>query len=222
MALAASSAAGSSPPASEPAVALISKTILDVTTKEAGSDWIQAKRGEVLVSGDRVKTGVRSLALIKFKDNSMVRMGERSELVVTGQMAGPAFSKSVDLKTGSVGFVIQKQEQNEEFRFSSPTSVASIRGTGGLFAVSDASDTLTVLQGSIAFHNIVSDTTIEVRSGWTGISTPGGGLSVHPSTASERKAAEDAVRTGDKPTQLELELRDGKGHTKELKIDFKD
>jgi hypothetical protein len=169
-----------------------------------------------------VKTGERSLALIKFKDNSLVRMSEKSELVVIGRMNGQAFSKSVDLQNGAVGFTIQKQEPDEEFRFSSPTSVASIRGTGGLFRVSDASDTLTVLEGAVAFHNRFSDTTVSVQAGWTGISTPTGGLSLHRSTADERRAAEDAVKTGDKPSQLEFELHDGKGHTKELKIDFKD
>jgi len=210
------------PPASDPVIALISRAILDVTRKPSGKDWSAAKRGEILGSGDMVKTGDRSLAIIKFKDNSLVRMSERSELVVTGQMNGSAFFKAVDMETGSVGFSIKKQEPNEEFRFSSPTSVASIRGTGGLFTVSDSTDTLTVLEGTVLLHNRFSDAGVEVHSGWTGVSGRDGAVNTHQSTPDERTAAQNAVKTGDKPMQLELEMHDGKGHTKELKILFKD
>ena len=51
-----------------------------------------------------VRTGEGALAIIKFKDNSLVRLRERSELTVTGTQTGNTMSKSVEVQTGVVGF----------------------------------------------------------------------------------------------------------------------
>ncbi|MBI4534909.1 MAG: FecR domain-containing protein, partial [Ignavibacteriae bacterium] len=107
-----SSVSAATPPA-EHTVAFVSKVILDVTRKVEGKDWSKATRGEILTSGDRVRTGDKSLAVIKFKDNSLVRVREKSELVVTGEVKDNAFSKSVDLKNGAVGFNIKTQKADE-------------------------------------------------------------------------------------------------------------
>jgi hypothetical protein len=209
------------PPAANP-VALISKVVLDVTRKQEGTEWQTAKKGETLSSGDRVKTGERSVAVIKFKDNSLVRVRELTELTVTGAMSGSAFSKSVEMKSGVVGFNIRKQQTGEEFRFSSPTSVASIRGTGGSFTTASVADTLIVTEGTIEFKNNISSDLVTVRAGYTGISRSDGTIVTRPSTAEERAAAEQAARISDQDNRLEFDLRDGRGNSKKLKIEFKD
>ncbi len=202
------------------AVGLVSKVVYDVTHKELDSDWQKAVRGEPLASGDRVRTGDRSLAVIKFKDNSLVRVRERSELTVSGDQSGRAFSKEVRIDKGVVGFTIQKQRPDEEFRFTSPTSVASIRGTGGSYARQEA-DTLVVTEGSILFTNTVSSQSVLVEAGFTGISTPDGSILTRPSTPGERQSALDAARPGDRENRLELELRDRQGGRKHLRIDYR-
>jgi hypothetical protein len=58
------------------------KLVRDVAHEEAITDWHVAMLGEPLSSGDRMKTGENSAALIKFKDKSVVRVCERSELRV--------------------------------------------------------------------------------------------------------------------------------------------
>jgi hypothetical protein len=206
------------PPAAG-SVALISKVVLDVNRKEEGKDWQTAKKGETLSSGDRVKTGAKSVAIIKFKDNSLVRVRELTELTVTGTMSGSAFSKSVEMKSGVVGFNIRKQQTGEEFRFTSPTSVASIRGTAGMFRLGD---TLVVIEGAIEFRNTISSNVVTVLEGFTGISHPDGTISTRPSTPEEKLAAEQASRTSEQDNMLEFDLRDGRGNSKRLKIEFKD
>jgi hypothetical protein len=203
-----------------PSVGLVSKVVFDVTRKELDSDWQKASRGETLASGDRVKTGDRSLAVIKFKDNSLVRVRERSELTVTGSMSGRAFSKEVRVDKGVVGFTIQKQHPEEEFRFTSPTSVASIRGTGGSFS-RQVADTLIVTDGSILFSNLVSNQSVTVEAGFTGISNSDGSIVTRPSTPGERQSALDASRAGEQETKLEFELRDRQGGRKQLRIDYR-
>jgi hypothetical protein len=212
---------GAAPPVKEATVALVSKVIADVTRKEEGKEWLQAKRGETLVSGDRVKTGEKSLAVIKFKDNSMVRVRERTEVLVKGVQEGTSFSKSADVERGVIGFSIKKQRKGEEFRFSSPTAVASIRGTSGQFGAEDSSDKLVVLEGLVRLTNKISQQSADVESGFTGISFSDGKLQIRPSTPEEKLVAQLASRVGDQDNTLDIELDNGKGTKKRFEIKFK-
>ncbi len=211
---------GATPPP-EMVIGLMSKVILDVTRQEVGKEWQIAKRGETLHSGERVRTGEKSIAIIKFKDNSMLRIREKSEVVLTGTQHGNSFSKSTELQRGVIGFNIKKQQTDEEFRFSSPTSVASIRGTTGQFDSQDSLDKLIVLEGLVALTNIKSSEGADVAGGFTGISTPDGKLQVRPSTPEEKLAAQLASRIGDQDNKLEIDLNDGKGSKKQIEIKFK-
>jgi hypothetical protein len=207
--------------AQNPVIGLISKVIQDVTRRVSGQEWEKATRGQTLASGDMVKTGAKSFAVLKLKDNSLLRLREESEVVVTGTLRGKEFSKSIQVRQGVVGFNIKQQGPGEQFRFSSPTSVASVKGTGGVLRV-NGSDTLTVVEGLVSLTNSVSNTSVDVPAGYTGISRPDGTVESRVSTAAELTAAEDAMRTGDQPRQLKLELKNGQGQQKDLIIDFKE
>ncbi|MDH3251304.1 MAG: FecR family protein [Ignavibacteria bacterium] len=203
-------------------VALVSKVILDVARSSEGNDWLAATRGEVLLSGDRIRTGLNSLAVIKFKDNSMVRVRERSELTVAGYEENGAFSKTLTLEKGVTGFSIRKQRQNEEFRFLSPTSVASVRGTGGQFSVQDSADILIVTHGLMEMMNNVSGETVRIPAGYTGISRADGTTQTRVSTPEEQHQAQNASRPSDRDNHFELDLRDNQGNTRKLRIEFHD
>lgn len=207
--------------AQNPVIGLISKVIQDVARRVSGQEWEKATRGQTLASGDMVKTGTKSFAVLKLKDNSLLRLREESEVVVTGMLRGKEFSKSIQVRQGVVGFNITKQGSGEQFRFSSPTSVASVKGTGGAFRV-NGSDTLTVVEGLVSLTNSVSNSSVDVPAGYTGISRPDGTVESRVSTAAELTAAEDAMRTGDQPRQLKLELKNSQGQQKDLIIDFKE
>jgi len=212
---------GAVQPANDTVIALMSKVILDVARKEVGKEWQPATRGETLFSGERVRTGEKSIAVIKFKDNSMLRVREKTEVVLTGSSQGSAFSKSTELQRGVIGFNIKKQQAGEEFQFSSPTSVASIRGTSGQFDAQDSSDKLIVLDGLVHFLNKISSDSLDVAGGFTGISNPDGMLQVRPSTPEEKLSAQLAARLGDLDNKLDIDLNDGKGNKKRIEIKFK-
>ena len=216
-----SSATAADPPAAGATIATVSRVILDVTRKEPNKDWQQAKMGELLGTGDRVRTGEHSIAIIKFKDNSLVRVRAESELAITGTQTGNAFSKSVDLEKGGLGFSVAKQRPEEEFRFTSPTSVASIRGTAGQFIVTGEGDTLVVLNGSVHLTNSRSSNAVDVAAGFTGVSSPDGNILARHSTDQEKKSAEESLLSGDQPMRLEFDLRDSQGKSKNLRIDYK-
>jgi len=92
-----------------------------------------------------------------------------------------------------VGFDIKKQRDGGQFRFSSPVSVASIRGTEGRFVSGGQSDTLTVLEGMVELTNGMSLDQIEVRAGFTGISTCDGTIWARLATPDELRVAGSAA-----------------------------
>ncbi|MER3522803.1 MAG: hypothetical protein C4326_01710 [Ignavibacteria bacterium] len=213
-------ALGAMPP-KDTAIAVVSKVILDVMRKPAERDWQPAKRGEVLASGERLRTGEKSIAVIKFKDNSMLRVREKSEVLIVGTQEGTTFSKSTMIERGVIGFNVKKQKQGEEFRLTSPTSVAAIRGTSGQFAVSDSSDKLIVLEGLVRLLNKSSAQSIDVAAGYTGVSTPDGKVELRVSTPEERRSAEVSVQAAEQENRLDIELNDGKGNQKKMEIRYK-
>lgn len=203
-------------------VAIVSKVVQDVTKKTGTTDWKAAKKGDQLTSGDLIRTGDRSIAIVKFKDNSIVRVRERTELKIQAELKGNTFSKSVDINSGVIGFDVKKQE-DEQFTITSPTSIASIRGTSGLYASADTGDVLTLTTGLVIFRNLASNTTLEVGGGQTATSRPDGRIEVHPSSQQERDRARGALRSGEEgERELKIEMRDPQGNKKDLKIRYRD
>jgi hypothetical protein len=134
---------------SETPIAVVMKVVKDVSMKKEGTDWTTAKIGQSLKTGDEVKTGDKSLALIKFTDNSLIRVRENSSLKIFADKNDKNIAKNTYIEKGRVGFEVSKQE-NEDFKFTTPTMVASIRGTEGFFDVfPDGASLLVVARGLI-------------------------------------------------------------------------
>ncbi len=123
---------GNSYKSDETPVALVKKIIKDVQYKTSDeTDWEIAKTGKPLVDGGEVKTGFKSLALVLFTDGSgLLRVKENSILHIYGKAEDRKLNKNTFIRNGTVGFEVNKQ-QDEEFKFTTPTMVASIRGTDG-------------------------------------------------------------------------------------------
>jgi len=219
-------AAIASPPGAaagmNPGTAFFAKIIPQVTHKAGTADWAPATKAAIISVGDRIRTAQDALAIIKFADRSIVKVRENSELVITGSVDEKKIVKEVDVRKGVIGFIIGKQEDNEQFRFTSPTSVAAIRGTRGAFLVGADADTLVVTEGTVRLSNSSSGDILDVTVGFTGISRSDGSIEVRASSPEETAAAQEAVESGDTDNQFELELQDGQGNKKKLKIDFKD
>lgn len=207
----------------DPAIGLLSKVILDVNRKPAGEDWAKAERGETLDSGDMVSTGAKSLAVVKFKDNSLLRVRERSRVTLTGFTSAGAFSKDVRIGSGAIGFSVKKQQPNEEFRFTSPTSVASVRGTMGIFAIQDTFDILIVTEGVVNLRNILTDQSVDVEAGKVGLSYASGRLETRPATEGDLEEFQQVFGRAEGETggkQLKLQLRNERGEIRELIIEI--
>lgn len=205
--------------------ALAVKVIQDVSRKTAEIDWTKAKKGDYLYSGDQLRTGERSIAIVKFIDNSMLRVRENSELRLFGETKNGVFSKTVHVDRGQFSFDIEKQKQNEQFTFTSPTSVASIRGTQGYMTTSEIEDHVTVIDGSVSLTNSFSNRSVNVDAGQTGTSRRDGSVDVRPASPEEQNRAKNEIRAargaGVEKT-LEIELQDPQGKKSLMRIRYRD
>ncbi|HUI30410.1 MAG TPA: FecR family protein [Candidatus Acidoferrales bacterium] len=149
-----------------------------VEKKDSTDQWVQAKKGDFIYPGNFVRTEKESFTLVKFNDASTLRLGSNAEV----QIYGDKNPQSANVSSGDVGFTMTKRT-NGQFEFTTPTSVASIRGTEGVVTVQmDGTDFLTIVEGLVQFTNKFSNKTIDVSAGQTGESSKDGGIDVHQST----------------------------------------
>lgn len=111
--------------------AVLVKVVRDVRKKSPTRAWEKAVPADRLRSGYQLRTDTKSLAMVVFPDRSKLIVRQRSVVEIKGQKEdGQIVDRSVHIERGRLQFNVQKQKE-EQFRFSSPISVASIRGTAG-------------------------------------------------------------------------------------------
>lgn len=179
-------------------MAIVRKIIKDVTYKKpAEGEWEAAKIGMLLYDGGDVKTAAKSLALVLFKDGSgLLRVQENSILHIYGAKEGKQFNKNTIVEKGSVGFDKDKKIEGE-FKFTTPTAVASIRGSVGLLGVSDDSTTTLIMEsGSALFASLIgSRESREVTGGFTAIVDRDGNFTLNQSTTQNIQNLRDSKKT---------------------------
>jgi hypothetical protein len=155
-----------------PIAAYIIKVVKDVERRSsATSGWSKAMLLSELKAGYEVRTQEKSFAMIKFADESKVAVRERSIITIQGEVSGnKILNRDVYIERGRAIFNIKKQE-TEQFRFTSPISVASIRGTEGGTGFDPGSTTsdLTLITGVAEFSSTRTQCTVTVGAGQTGI-----------------------------------------------------
>ena len=111
--------------------AVVVKVVRDVQKKALTTGWQKAVPADRLRSGYQLRTDDKSLAMIVFPDQSKLIIRSKSIVEIKGRKEDKQIvDRSVHVERGRLQFTVNKQER-EQFRFSSPISVASIRGTKG-------------------------------------------------------------------------------------------
>ncbi len=158
--------------------AYIVKVIRDVNMKSPTKGWQKAIPLSTLKSGYEVKTDKGSLAMISFADQSKLILREKSIVTIKGEVKGKEIlSRSVHMDHGNMIFNVKKAEK-EQFRFSSPISVASIRGTLGGYVSGGAVDSLTIAEGLADFLNSKSGKKGSIGAGQTGTADSSGNFNI--------------------------------------------
>ena len=169
--------------------------VVNKVTKQGGptKGWSDAITSDRLKAGYEVRTEGGSLAIIKFQDDSKLIVRQKSIVSIKGQVQGKQIlDRTVHMTSGNMAFNVKKSEK-EQFRFSSPVSVASIRGTEGAYIVGQTGggmlidqDLLIILQGLADFLNLRSDKSVQVGTGQTGLADGDGNISSRQSTPDEK------------------------------------
>ena len=204
---------------SKVAIAIKTKGDVSVIYKGLNSEQV-LKPGSPLSNQDKIKTGKNGyIALMYLDDKTVVKMLDNSDLTIMGDRSGNKINKSLDIKYGRIAANV-KPQKGKEFRISTPTSVASVKGTE--FAIqSDPSsgDSFTLIEGLIEVTNSVTGESTQVQEGETAISTPDGSLDVAETTSDDLEGFEEASM--ESPTQeLRFEVEDENGNIKEILIKF--
>ncbi len=89
---------------------------------------ISVKKSQPLVSGDRLQTGPASFCAFRFLDDrSLVRLRENASCIIEGKKSRTKVDKNIFAQVGAFFFSLFKQRG--EFKVTTPTSVASVKGT---------------------------------------------------------------------------------------------
>ena len=206
-------------PSSKVAIAIKTKGDVSVIYKGLNSAQV-LKPGSPLSHQDKIKTGKNGyIALMYLDDKTVVKMLGNSDLTIMGARSGNKINKSLDIKYGRIAANVEPQK-GKEFRISTPTSVASVKGTE--FAIqSDPSsgDSFTLIEGLIQVTNSITGESTQVQEGETAVSTPDGSLDVAETTSDDLDGFEEASM--EPPTQeLRVEVEDENGNIKEILIKF--
>ncbi|MEP0822508.1 MAG: FecR domain-containing protein [Ignavibacterium sp.] len=170
--------------------AMLVRIINNVETKAPTKAFTKAINFQQLKAGYEVRTAAKSVAVIKFVDNSKLVVRERSIAEIKGQVQGrEILDRQVHMTKGNIKFEVTKGPK-EQFRFTSPISVASIRGTSGTWGQGDSTSTYVMLTGLLNLLNLVSNRSEDIGAGQTGITDADGNIIVRQSTEDEQNDAE--------------------------------
>lgn len=151
------------------AVAVVLRIRGELELKKADQEqWVPSAPGDSLYSGDGLKTGVGSLAAIKFMDGSIVKMRGNTELTIQAEETPEGTtSKRVFLGIGDLW--AKAVLQAGPFEVETPTSVAAIKGTEFYLSELAGWTVLHVLEGLVELTNPLGS--VLVGAGFSAVST---------------------------------------------------
>ncbi len=184
-------------------VALVKKIIKNVDfRKNAESDWEIARTGLPLNNGGEVRTATNSFALVLFTDGSgLLKVQPNSVLKVYGEFANKRMNKNTLIDKGTVGFDVNKQE-DEEFKFTTPTAVASIRGTEGVFEVAENGESIMILKSGSVELQTKTGKKVTLTAGNTAVFDLEGNATVTPSTEDDKNKMSKATSLTTKKVRI--------------------
>jgi hypothetical protein len=132
-----------------------------VMVKPVGSrKYIPAYKGQMLKNGEWVKTKDGVFVAIVFLDGSNIKIQQKTEVKITSyRMTAKDLKTNLEMSKGQAWSNVADQGAGGEFTITTPTAVASVKGTEFDLAFDEDSgeSILTVLSGEVAFSNELGD-----------------------------------------------------------------
>lgn len=137
--------------------------------RKGSAAWTLAKTGEVLQVGDRIRTGLRARATLRWSELAVIRVDELTSMEIQPP-AKPGAKPEMELKSGASYFF--SREKPADIQFRTPVTSGAIRGTEfNLRVAEDGRTELALLHGEVALANAQGDATL--KSGELGMVAPG-------------------------------------------------
>tara|TARA_B100000686_G_C16568659_1_gene851687 strand:+ start:135 stop:821 length:687 start_codon:yes stop_codon:yes gene_type:complete len=200
-------------------VAVLTKVKGNVQVQKSNSEFSLVKAGQLLNHKDLIKTSANAFAvLIYLDDKSMVKLRGNTNLEIQGERIGKSLKKNLEITGGTVRAIVSEQRRGE-FSISSPTSVASVKGTDLWFqSDNEEGDSIFCLEGIVQLINNSSGEIVDLLMNQTGVSTPDGGVSVSTTVAADIPIDEDD--SGQEPKEFRIRFKDSDGAEKVLIIKY--
>lgn len=208
-----------SQPPSSVAVLTKVKGNVQIQKSNSNSEFSLVKAGQLLNHKDIIKTSANAFAvLIYLDDKSMVKLRGNTNLEIQGERIGKSLKKNLEITGGTVRAIVSEQRRGE-FSISSPTSVASVKGTDLWFQSDNGEgDSIFCLEGIVQLINNSSGQIVDLLMNQTGVSTPDGNLSVSATVAADIPIDEDD--SGQEPKEFRIRFKDSDGTEKVLIIKY--
>jgi len=125
---------------------------------------VTAKLGMLLEGGDTIKTRTESFASVIFQDDgSRVKLGENARLTLNATRQKKKLKKRMRLETGKMWAKVTKK-RGTDFQVSTPTSVASVKGTKFVLEEGNGQTLLWVLEDIVEIA-LAGGYVVEVNAG---------------------------------------------------------
>jgi hypothetical protein len=169
------------------------------------------KTSKFIIARDEIRTEDNSVAIVSFLDKSVLKIQPNSLVTISGNTESAGKNSSVNTKShigkGSFYFSVKKQGNNSDFKFTTPTMVASIRGTAGLLkAENDSLNQLILEEGSVYIEaNNGSKANGTLTAGNTATVTSDGRLLIAATEPEQKKEFEKAKNSDSKQIRINAE-----------------
>lgn len=123
----------------------------------------KALPGTVVSSGDNIKTGLKSFAIITMDDGATFKLGIKTDLSIPND-------NSINLNSGSLFSKVSKQKPNQQFKVHTPVAVIGVRGTEFFTSYGQSEDKksdvwMCVNEGSVEVTSTKSKKSVVVNEG---------------------------------------------------------
>lgn len=184
---------------------------------------IKFKNGELLKNNDELRTGGESFAAYKYIDgSSTIKVFSNSLVRITANRSGKTLSKKVVVDKGSV-FTSVKPKTGA-FMVQTPTTVASVKGTGFLTKLTDKGESMFIVtDGEVEIKIMNQDEVKSVPAGKTAVIDEAGNYEIRESTPEDTSAIEEAeIESTQKnePKLIRIPVVDEAGKTKYIEITY--
>lgn len=104
----------------------------DVDSMHRGTSFAPALNGDLLASGDVVRSNSQGLGVLSFFDGSTVTIEQGSEVAVTAlsRVGSDGINVTLGQTLGRTWSSVQKLGSSSQFQIKTPSATAAVRGTG--------------------------------------------------------------------------------------------